>query len=518
MPSALQLTYLATSGDLSERTDTSREEFRRMNPFAPRTYGSLERVTDRVYIFRNIVNSAVIIGDDAIAVVDTQVNEASAERLIQAIESLSAHPPKPIRYAINTHYHWDHTGGNYVFKRVGAEIVSSAQTKAFIQERTPRQKAFLQSRGFELGCDPYQADRTLDAPTALDLGNQRLHLQQLGSAETDDALTIHAPQEGCVMAGDTVMTGSFPIFGQPVMNEGLMGTSAWLETLARVEALGPDHILPGHGPVAYEAELELLKRLQRYFLDEVAARVAQGLPLPALIDDLEAQLPQWITSIPVTWGTPRYAMLRVYRGLVEDDERGWQHVKPSAIPAADAVRAEAARARLTALSDFRAAAQELEEGGDLGTAIAVARRATDVLASEPAAWVALADLLVRGSRQVASVLEKGDYFVEAQQALHHALTLGPEDVDALVAMGRFMIMRAYRNGDDPAEGMAHLQRAVEAIATPAQEPQRAALAQAHFYIGMGHRTRGDEALAHACFDAALAAVPGFEPALLAKQV
>ena len=34
-----------------------------MNPFAPRTYGSLERVTDRVYIFRNIVNSAVIIGE-----------------------------------------------------------------------------------------------------------------------------------------------------------------------------------------------------------------------------------------------------------------------------------------------------------------------------------------------------------------------------------------------------------------------------------------------------------------------
>ncbi len=489
-----------------------------MNPFAPRTYGSLERVTDRVYIFRNIVNSAVIIGDDAIAVVDTQVNEALAERLIRAIEGLPDHYHKPIRYAINTHYHWDHTGGNYVFKRVGAEIISSAQTRMFIQERTPRQKAFLRSRGFELGTDPYQADRTIDEPTDLDLGNQRLHLQQLGSAETDDAMTIHVPQEGCVAAGDTVMTGSFPIFGQPVMNEGLMGTSSWLETLGRLEQLAPDHILPGHGPVAYEAELDLLKRIQRYFLDEVAARVAQDLPLPALLDDLESQLPDWITSIPVTWGTPRYAILRVYRGLVQGDELGWQHVKPSAIPAADAAAAEAACAPLTTLSDFRSAASELEEGGDLGTAIAVARRATEALALEPAAWVFLADLLVRGSRQVASVLEKGDFFIEAQQALHHALSLAPEDVDAHVALGRFMIMRSYRNGDDPAEGMAHLQRAVDAIATPAQGPQRATLAQAHFYIGMGHRTNGDESRAHACFNAALAALPGFEPALLAQQV
>jgi hypothetical protein len=38
-----------------------------MNPYAPRTYGSLQRVTERVYIFRNIVNSAVILGDDVAA-------------------------------------------------------------------------------------------------------------------------------------------------------------------------------------------------------------------------------------------------------------------------------------------------------------------------------------------------------------------------------------------------------------------------------------------------------------------
>ena len=58
-----------------------------MNPFAPRTYGSLQRVTDRVYIFRNIVNSAVVLGDDAIAVIDTQVNDAAAARLVQAVQA-----------------------------------------------------------------------------------------------------------------------------------------------------------------------------------------------------------------------------------------------------------------------------------------------------------------------------------------------------------------------------------------------------------------------------------------------
>jgi hypothetical protein len=66
--------------------------------------------------------------------------------------------------------------------------------------------------------------------------------------------------------------------------------------------------------VAYAQELDLLKRIQRYFLDQVAARVACQMPMPQLLDDLEKQLPAWITSIPITWGTPRYAILRVYRG------------------------------------------------------------------------------------------------------------------------------------------------------------------------------------------------------------
>ena len=66
-----------------------------MNPFAPRTYGSLQRVTDRVYIYRNIVNSTVVMGDEAVAVIDTQVNETLAERLLQSLRALS---DKPLRY------------------------------------------------------------------------------------------------------------------------------------------------------------------------------------------------------------------------------------------------------------------------------------------------------------------------------------------------------------------------------------------------------------------------------------
>src|SRR5262249_57532674 len=105
-----------------------------MNPFARRTYGALERVTERVYLFRNIVNSVIVLGDEAVAVIDTQVNAPMAERLVQQVRTLSG---KPLRYAINTHYHWDHTAGNHVCKCHGATVVSSALTRTSMATPTP---------------------------------------------------------------------------------------------------------------------------------------------------------------------------------------------------------------------------------------------------------------------------------------------------------------------------------------------------------------------------------------------
>ena len=487
-----------------------------MNPFARRTYGALERVTERVYLFRNIVNSIIVLGDEAIAVIDTQVNEPMAERLVQHVRTLS---DKPLRYAINTHYHWDHTAGNHVCKRAGATVVSSALTRSFIATRGARQQAFLASRGFELGPAPYLADEIVTETRELDLGNQRLCLLHLGTAESDDALAIHLPQEGCVAAGDTVMTGSFPMFGQPVMNEGLMGTSDWLETLTRLQQLQPLHVLPGHGPVAHDRELALLKRLEQYFLQEVAARVARSMPLPALLADLESQLPAWITDLPVVWGTPRYAILRVYRGLVDEPsgEPGWQHYKPSAIPAGDRVRVETACASLTDLQAFQEVARECAEGGDLGSAIAVARQATVKAPAKPAAWVFLAECLTRGATSVVSVLEKGDFFSAARQALQRALELEPHNVSAHLALGRSLVMMAYRNGGTPAPGMRHLHQVIESLPVPAHGSHAALLAQAYFYTGMGYRTMGDESQAMTCFTTALMHLPTFQPALLARQ-
>ena len=478
------------------------------NPFAPRQYGQLVEVTEQVYLFRNIVNSSIIIGDNGVAVIDTQVNQMMARRLYNAIRTIT---DKPILYAINTHYHWDHTNGNVIFRQAGATIVAREMTKDFMVNRAPRQEAFLRSRGFTLGDPPFLPQQTFTREIELDLGNQPLHLVHLGKAETDDATAIRVPAEDCIVSGDTVMTGSFPIFGQPVMNEGLMANHDWINTIRELRNYTPKYVLPGHGPLAQDAEIDLLLQIESYFLTEVRKHVEQGLSLTELLAEMEADLPDWIRAIAEVWGTPRYAILRVYRGLIDDPEPGWQHLKPSAIPTADTEKLHQKTHELQDFEAYRETAEEVAEGNDFGLAIAILRTATEKYANLPDAWTEYANLLTQASRAVSSVLEKGDFFAEAKKALNTALELDPDYAPAHLLRGYNHILSAYRNGDETKTGLEAIYKALVGGLHGMQ------LAQAYFSIGLAHRTNGNETLAREAFAKAINADARFMPAQLANM-
>lgn len=414
--------------------------------FPPREYGSLERISDRVFIFRNITNSSFVIGDRSVAVIDTQVNHPSALRLLKCIRSVT---DKPIEWAINTHYHWDHTNGNQIFKDQGAKVLSSKLTKEFMVGRHDRQKEFLSGRGFELSRDPLLPEVTFEGEFSVDVGNQPLRCFFAGRAETDDATAIFVEKEKILMSGDTVMTGSFPIFGQPVWDEGLQGDGAWQETIQKLLSFKPIHIIPGHGPLAHEGDVEKLIDIENYFVEEVKKLVEIGFSSQKILENLEPRLPDWITKMPIVWGTPRYAILRVFRGLTKkknDPNIGWQHLKPSAIPF-----------------------------------LQMAHEAGKVLPPSPDALAAYAESLIAASRAEPSVLEKGDFFEAARRAWDLALEISPNHAASLLGKGRYLVIMAYRGGDDPQAGIALLEKLL------GTKPGGCAQEEAEFYLGLGRR-------------------------------
>jgi cyclase len=470
------------------------------NPFARRPRGQLEALSERAFLWRNVVNSTVFVGERGLAVVDTQVNPGLARALLAALAERFA---KPVLYAINTHYHWDHCSGNQVFAEAGATLVCSRRTAVALQERQPRQRSFLASRGFTLGPDPLIPGRFAEDHPPLDLGGLTLELRQGLVAESPDPTLVWCPEERVLASGDTVMTGSFPILGQPSQQEGLEN-DAWLAALDEVRGFGAAVIAPGHGPAAREPELALFERTCRWFLDEVARQFHAGLTLDQAIAAIEAGLPEWIRAMPQVWGTPRYAVLRVWAGLADLRQPGWQHVKPSAIPRRFPVEDTA-----PGLAAWQERVRACLEGGDLAGALGHATVASEDRGRDPGAWTLLGTTLITASRSVDSVLEKGDFFDAAKRAFSHALALKPDFVPALLALGQYHALLALRGGDDSGEARALLERA-EAAAASARER-----AEAVFWRGICERADGAEAAARACFLRAQELAPGFPPAALA---
>src|ERR1051325_1924518 len=86
-------------------------------------------------------NAAIILLDDVVLVVDTHSKPSAARALIEQIKKLT---PKPVRFVVNTHFHWDHYQGNEAYPSswpAGVEIISSEATRTSIEQRgIPRVK------------------------------------------------------------------------------------------------------------------------------------------------------------------------------------------------------------------------------------------------------------------------------------------------------------------------------------------------------------------------------------------
>src|SRR5438094_6243728 len=86
-------------------------------------------------------NAAIILLGDSVLVVDTHSKPSAARALIEEIKKIT---DKPVRYVVNTHFHWDHYQGNQAYPSswpAGVEIISSQATRENIQHRSiPRVK------------------------------------------------------------------------------------------------------------------------------------------------------------------------------------------------------------------------------------------------------------------------------------------------------------------------------------------------------------------------------------------
>src|SRR5437773_3785295 len=112
------------------------EDLFEIKPVADGVYAAIAKPAYKVNC-----NAAIILFDDAVLVVDTHSKPSAARALIEQIKKLT---DKPVKYVVNTHFHWDHYQGNQAYPSswpAGIEIISSEATRESIERRgIPRVK------------------------------------------------------------------------------------------------------------------------------------------------------------------------------------------------------------------------------------------------------------------------------------------------------------------------------------------------------------------------------------------
>ena len=254
-------------------------------------------------------NAGFVIGNDGVLIFDTFFTPAAIEELIAEIQSLTK---LPIKFAVNSHYHLDHTGGNQVLAARGVPIIAhdnvmiwqTTKNKRFLPapEELAKRKADAAKQLADTPAEQVdkrsQLERTirrLDAmmtikltnPTktfksgtmTLDLGKRKVILATL-PGHTGGDVFAYVPDANVVFTGDLGWSRTLPNLVDATVND-------WIPTLDQILKQHPTaKFVPGHGNVAGAADIKDF----RDYLDDLRARVKQGIANGLTVDQAKQQL------------------------------------------------------------------------------------------------------------------------------------------------------------------------------------------------------------------------------------
>ena len=230
-------------------------------------------------------NIGLSVGKDDAFIIDDQYAPLS-DKIKAAVATVT---PKPVRFVVNTHWHWDHTGGNEAMAGSGAIIFAHENTRrrmsveqfvaAFNRRVPPSPTAALPVITFSDTITFYTNDDTV----------RTFHV---ANAHTDGDAIIFFRRANVVHMGDTFFNGRYPLIDVSSGGSLVGMLAAANQALAMTNA--ETRFIPGHGPLATRADLVRYRDMLDTTRQRVGKLIAQQRTLQQVLDakplaDLDAQ-------------------------------------------------------------------------------------------------------------------------------------------------------------------------------------------------------------------------------------
>lgn len=214
------------------------------------------------------LNVGVVVGEDGVLIVDSRSHQVEADELNAELKTLT---PLPVRWIVNTHFHWDHTFGNSRF--AGAEIWGHERCREVLTTRGDEMKESakrwlpedLHHLIDEVMIKP--PNRVFSSQASIEVG-RRVEMSYHGLGHTDSDIVVRVPDADVSFAGDLIEESAPPNFGDsyPVM---------WPLTLRlAIEDLS-GVVVPGHGDVVGE-DFVKAQHDELVLVAELATQVING--------------------------------------------------------------------------------------------------------------------------------------------------------------------------------------------------------------------------------------------------
>ena len=309
----------------------------------------LKPVVDGVYaaiakpVYKINCNAVVIVLDDAVLVVDTHSKPSAARALMDQIK---AKINKPVKYVVNTHFHWDHFQGTEAYPSTwpaGVEVISSEATREGIElrgiprvkrqildvpkeidgmkadlakatdatRRTGLQENIKQAESYlaELKAMQFRLPSlTFDRSLIVHGKTRDVQILWMGKAHTDGDVFVYLPKERFIATGDALHGWT------PYMNDGY--PYDWIRTLKAVEQLDFDYVVGGHGDVMRgKGQFQMW---EQYFSDLIGATTTAFTSGASMADAVtrvsDALVPKYAGRMPATFkGDVVENIQKVYR-------------------------------------------------------------------------------------------------------------------------------------------------------------------------------------------------------------